>query len=113
MKVTEKCDVYSFGVVAFEIMMGKHPGDHLTSLQSPNPVLLLGDLLDPRLSPPKGEVVDLVMVVLNVALACTQLAPELRPSMSTVANKISARTQPYVPESFYRNKMEKLSSLQK
>ncbi|KAL4580856.1 hypothetical protein LXL04_017061 [Taraxacum kok-saghyz] len=107
MKVTEKCDIYSFGVVAFEIMMGKHPGELLSSLQSPNSDLLMGDLLDPRLSPPKSEVLEAVMVVLNVALACTRLAPESRPSMNTVANEISAKTQPYLPKSFYRSKMEK------
>ncbi|CAI9276205.1 unnamed protein product [Lactuca saligna] len=28
----EKCDVYSFGVVVLEVIMGKHPGDLVTSL---------------------------------------------------------------------------------
>ncbi|PRQ25748.1 putative protein kinase RLK-Pelle-LRR-XI-1 family [Rosa chinensis] len=32
MQVTDKCDVYSFGLVALEIMMGRHPGELLTSL---------------------------------------------------------------------------------
>ncbi|RVW26502.1 MDIS1-interacting receptor like kinase 2 [Vitis vinifera] len=34
MVVTEKCDVYSFGVVALETMIGKHPGELITSLSS-------------------------------------------------------------------------------
>jgi len=34
MEVNEKCDVYSFGVVAMEIMMGRHPGDFISSLLS-------------------------------------------------------------------------------
>ncbi|KAK4344730.1 hypothetical protein RND71_034906 [Anisodus tanguticus] len=34
MRVTEKCDVYSFGVVAMEAMMGRHPGELLTSLSA-------------------------------------------------------------------------------
>ncbi|PON61565.1 Tyrosine-protein kinase, partial [Parasponia andersonii] len=32
MKVTEKCDVYSFGVLTLEVMMGKQPGDFISSL---------------------------------------------------------------------------------
>ncbi|XP_042941175.1 MDIS1-interacting receptor like kinase 2-like isoform X1 [Carya illinoinensis] len=32
MTVTEKCDVYSFGVVALEVLMGRHPGELLSSL---------------------------------------------------------------------------------
>ncbi|GKU97122.1 hypothetical protein SLEP1_g10302 [Rubroshorea leprosula] len=32
--VTEKCDVYSFGVVVLEVLMGRHPGELLTSLPS-------------------------------------------------------------------------------
>lgn len=31
MKVTEKSDVYSFGVVAMEVMMGKHPGELIST----------------------------------------------------------------------------------
>ncbi|RVX08671.1 MDIS1-interacting receptor like kinase 2 [Vitis vinifera] len=34
MVVTKKCDVYSFGVVALETMIGKHPGELITSLLS-------------------------------------------------------------------------------
>ena len=32
MEVNEKCDVYSFGVLAWEILLGKHPGDVISSL---------------------------------------------------------------------------------
>ncbi|KAF8378422.1 hypothetical protein HHK36_029761 [Tetracentron sinense] len=49
MKVTEKCDVYSFGVVALEVIMGRHPGEFISSL--PSSVcedILLEDVLDPR-----------------------------------------------------------------
>jgi serine/threonine protein kinase len=59
MKVDEKCDVYSFGVVTLEVMMGKHPGDFISSLMlsastssSSSPIghnTLLKDVLDQRL----------------------------------------------------------------
>ncbi|KAG5234427.1 MDIS1-interacting receptor kinase [Salix suchowensis] len=32
MKVDEKCDVYSFGVVVLEVLLGRHPGDFISSL---------------------------------------------------------------------------------
>ncbi|KAJ0792481.1 putative protein kinase RLK-Pelle-LRR-XI-1 family [Helianthus annuus] len=100
MKVTEKCDVYSFGVVTFEIMMGRHPGELLTSLQSSYPtstspeslVLLLKDILDQRLLPPTDKETEQVARVLNVALGCTRVSPESRPSMRTVAQELSPRT---------------------
>ncbi|KAK9930096.1 hypothetical protein M0R45_027153 [Rubus argutus] len=34
MEVNEKCDVYSFGVLALETIMGRHPGDLISSLSS-------------------------------------------------------------------------------
>ncbi|KAJ0783275.1 putative protein kinase RLK-Pelle-LRR-XI-1 family [Helianthus annuus] len=100
MKVTEKCDVYSFGVVTFEIMMGRHPGELLTSLQSSYPTstspeslaLLLKDILDQRLLPPTDKETEQVARVLNVALGCTRVSPESRPSMRTVAQELSPRT---------------------
>nr|GMD94105.1 probable leucine-rich repeat receptor-like protein kinase At1g35710 [Ipomoea batatas] len=58
MEVTEKCDVYSFGVLALEVIMGKHPGDLITSIFS-SPIstdgTLLKDVLDPRLSTPTKQ----------------------------------------------------------
>lgn len=123
MKVTEKCDVYSFGIVTFEIMMGKHPGELLLSLQPSNQSstasedlgLLLKDILDQRLSPPTDKVLEQVVLVLNVALACTSVAPESRPSMRNVAQELSATasTQPYITEPLNQITIEKLSSFQK
>jgi serine/threonine protein kinase len=97
MKVTEKCDVYSFGVVTFEIMMGKHPGELLLSLQPSNQSsttsddlgLLLKDIFDQRFSPPTDKLLEQVVLVLNVALTCTRVAPESRPSMRNVAQELS------------------------
>lgn len=121
MKVTEKCDVYSFGVVTFEIMMGKHPGELLTSLQSSNvnstflddKILLLKDILDERLSPPTDNVNEQVVLVLNVALACTNAHPDSRPSMRTVAQELSANIQPYETEPLNEIRIDELSSFSK
>ena len=63
MKVDEKCDVYSFGVVTLEVMMGKHPGDFMSSLMlsastSSSSAIghntVLKDVLDQRLPPPQN-----------------------------------------------------------
>ncbi|XP_062028306.1 MDIS1-interacting receptor like kinase 2-like [Rosa rugosa] len=66
MEVNEKCDVYSFGVVTLETVMGRHPGDLLSSLSSgacsssstalPAHQMPVVDVLDQRISPPTREV---------------------------------------------------------
>ncbi|KAI6698851.1 hypothetical protein NL676_018970 [Syzygium grande] len=99
MRVTDKCDVYSFGVVALEIMMGKHPGDVLSSLSmtfSETPNLLLKDVLDPRLRPPTSQLAKKVVCIVAVALACTRTGPNSRPTMHFVVRELSARTRAYL-----------------
>ncbi|PIA62313.1 hypothetical protein AQUCO_00200362v1 [Aquilegia coerulea] len=97
MVVTEKCDVYSFGVVALETIMGKHPGDFITSLSSPAArTMMFKDLLDQRLSPP----VDLKMIqdlalVVQLALACVQSRPQHRPTIQHVSQILVSRVQPF------------------
>ncbi|KAL3753090.1 hypothetical protein ACJRO7_000482 [Eucalyptus globulus] len=105
MRVTNKCDVYSFGVVALEIMMGKHPGDLLSSLSimktstiSEDPNLLLKDVLDPRLPLPTGQRAKKVVFIVMAALACTRTSPDSRPNMHFVAQELSACTQTYLFE---------------
>ncbi|KAK8565263.1 hypothetical protein V6N12_058830 [Hibiscus sabdariffa] len=98
MRITRKCDVYSFGVVALEILMGKHPGEFLNSLPSvtqlsDNKELLLKDLLDQRLPLPRNEIANEVVLVFAIGLACTHSAPESRPTMRSVAQELSTRTQ--------------------
>ncbi|WVZ16522.1 hypothetical protein V8G54_009504 [Vigna mungo] len=56
MSLTKECDVYSFGVVALEALMGKHPGElisSLTNLTIQN--MLVKDLLDSRLPLPRRK----------------------------------------------------------
>lgn len=121
MRATEKCDVYSFGVVAIEVMMGRHPGELLSSLSSveqlgatiTNRDILLEDVLDHRLSPPQGQLAEEVVFVLTLALACIRSAPEARPSMRAVAQELSATIQPFLPHPLGEITIRKLSDFQK
>ncbi|KAJ4774245.1 Leucine-rich repeat receptor-like protein kinase family protein [Rhynchospora pubera] len=112
MQFTEKCDVYSFGVVALEIMMGKHPGDLLSSLPSVSSSLendlLLKDVLDQRLTPPVEQLVEEVVFLFEVAITCTKEMPEQRPTMRSVAQEISVCRQTYLSEPFHAIRISKL-----
>ncbi|KAF5933566.1 hypothetical protein HYC85_029737 [Camellia sinensis] len=90
MVVTEKCDVYSFGVVALETIMGRHPGELLSSLASPSTQnLMLTDVLDSRIPHPTNPVVvrNIVLVAI-VALACVRSKPRSRPTMLCVSQEL-------------------------
>ncbi|XP_076943031.1 MDIS1-interacting receptor like kinase 2-like [Bidens hawaiensis] len=91
MIVTEKCDVYSFGVVALEIIGGKHPGDHLSSLNSwKGHGTPLEDILDKRLPYPTDISTEKeIMVVCNVAVECILTDPKCRPTMRNVCQELS------------------------
>ncbi|XP_015887892.3 MDIS1-interacting receptor like kinase 2-like [Ziziphus jujuba] len=93
MKINEKSDVYSFGVVTLEVIMGKHPGDLVLSL-STSPLIevhqiLLKDVLDQRLSPPRRQVADQVAYIVEQAFACLNPIPQSRPTMKQVSEKLS------------------------
>ncbi|XP_062025276.1 MDIS1-interacting receptor like kinase 2-like [Rosa rugosa] len=110
MQVTDKCDVYSFGVVALEIMMGRHPGELLTSL-SENGELLLKDLLDQRLRSPSSQLAVRVVSLVTMALACASTNPESRPTMEFVAKELSStRTRTCLSEPFSTVTINKLAS---
>ncbi|KAM7461199.1 hypothetical protein LguiA_029320 [Lonicera macranthoides] len=91
MVVTEKCDVYSFGVVALEILMGKHPGDLLSSLTSPSTRnSTINDVLDPRLSCPIDRLVEWdIVMVMRLAFSCISSNPKSRPTMQSVSQQRS------------------------
>ncbi|KAJ8747972.1 hypothetical protein K2173_014374 [Erythroxylum novogranatense] len=91
MEVTEKSEVYSFGVLAMEILMGKHPGELVSYLQSSvDQRISLEDVLDKRLSPPTDKkVVDQITIILNVALSCVSEDPQCRPTMRSVSRLLS------------------------
>ncbi|KAL7232387.1 hypothetical protein ACSBR2_010414 [Camellia fascicularis] len=90
MVITEKCDVYSFGVVALETIMGRHPGELLSSLASPSTQnLMLTDVLDSRiLRPTNPVVVRNIVLVAIVALACVHSKPRSRPTMLSVSQEL-------------------------
>ena len=90
MVVTEKCDVYSFGVVALETMIGKHPGELITSLSSPLcQDIILRDILDSRLPLPEDvQAAKDVVFVIFFALKCIHLNPQSRPTMQQVSHKL-------------------------
>ena len=92
LEVTKKCDVYSFGVVALEILMGRHPGELLTSLSLSSPSsstqnLMLNEILDQRLPPPNRLVAQDVLLVATIAFACLHTKPMYRPTMKWVSQE--------------------------
>lgn len=96
MEVNEKCDVYSFGVVTLEIIMGKHPGNLISSLWA-SPVyqqILLKDLVDPRLPYLGNQVAEGVVYVTALALSCLHVNPQSRPTMQQISSKLIAKYPP-------------------
>ncbi|KAM7461209.1 hypothetical protein LguiA_029330 [Lonicera macranthoides] len=96
MVVTEKCDVYSFGIVALEILMGKHPGDLLSSLTSRSTRnSTVNDVLDPRLSRPIDRLVEWdIVMVMRLAFSCISSNPTSRPIMQSVSQQFLVRRMP-------------------
>ncbi|XP_048137553.1 MDIS1-interacting receptor like kinase 2-like isoform X1 [Rhodamnia argentea] len=94
--VTEKCDVYSFGIIALEVIMGRHPGDLVSSsCQSStssvqfNSGTLLQDVLDRRLPLPPDKDAENVASIAKLALACVEADPHCRPAMRKVCQGLS------------------------
>ncbi|KAL3848772.1 hypothetical protein ACJIZ3_010654 [Penstemon smallii] len=97
--LTYKADVYSFGVVALEIASGKSNTNHMPKedfvylldwayvLQERGSLL---ELVDPDLGSLYSS--EEAMVMLNVALLCTNASPTLRPTMSQVVSMLEGRT---------------------
>ncbi|PSS05610.1 LRR receptor-like serine/threonine-protein kinase [Actinidia chinensis var. chinensis] len=97
--LTDKADVYSFGVVALEIVSGKsntnyRPKEDFVYLLDWAYVLqergCLLELVDPDLGSEYSS--EEAMVMLNVALLCTNASPTLRPTMSQVVGMLEGRT---------------------
>ncbi|XP_048331598.2 MDIS1-interacting receptor like kinase 2-like [Ziziphus jujuba] len=112
MEVNEKCDVYSFGVVTMEILMGKHPGNLISSISSfssctlghdDEVALKLKEILDQRISAPTDdkEIAGEVVCLAKIGLACLNGNPRCRPTMKEISREMSTQTQRlYYSESF-------------
>jgi serine/threonine protein kinase len=96
MVVSEKCDIYSFGVVALECLMGRHPGEILSSLQlASTQSMKLCQVLDQRLPFPNNAMVLLDMIrVAVVAFACLNFNPSSRPTMKCVSQSFLSELTP-------------------
>ncbi|KAM0938353.1 putative protein kinase RLK-Pelle-DLSV family [Dioscorea sansibarensis] len=91
--LTDKADVYSFGVVMLEIVSGMSNGgrrqeedcvcllDWAAILQERGALL---EIVDKSLGPYYSE--EEALLLLNLSLRCTNHAPALRPTMSTVVS---------------------------
>ncbi|XP_073261492.1 MDIS1-interacting receptor like kinase 2-like [Populus alba] len=91
-RMTEKCDVFSFGVLALEIVMGKHPDELISTLQSSTDQqeIELKNVLDPRLPPPAAQRIEKEVVsVVMQAFSCLKVNPNFRPTMHDVTNALS------------------------
>ncbi|KAF5933538.1 hypothetical protein HYC85_029709 [Camellia sinensis] len=88
--VTEKSDVYSFGIVALETIMGKHPGELLSSLASLSAQnIMLSDVLDSRLPHPTNPtVVRNIVLATALAFACVHSEPRSRPTMLFISQEL-------------------------
>ena len=103
MEINEKCDVFSFGVLALEIIMGKHPGDLISSLLSSTSTtydMLLKDMLDQRLSLPINQVAREVLSIAKIAISYLHTVPQSRPIMQQVSQKLSTQ-KPHLPNSLF------------
>ncbi|KAL5854996.1 hypothetical protein ACOSQ4_004798 [Xanthoceras sorbifolium] len=104
----KKCDVYSFEVVALEILMGRHPGELLSFLSSlssssssSDHKMKLIDLLDPRLLPPNNQMVmQDILLVSTIALACLHSKPKSRPTMQLISQEFLSQRMPLKSKSF-------------
>ncbi|KAK7374488.1 hypothetical protein VNO80_07918 [Phaseolus coccineus] len=97
MVVNEKCDVYSFGVVALETLMGKHPKEIFSSLQSTftDDDIKLCEILDQRLPHPTFSILQDIVVVAIVAFACLNPNPCSRPTMKCISQCFLTQLTPF------------------
>jgi serine/threonine protein kinase len=92
-RLTEKCDVYSFGVVLLEIITGKQAIMHCSepthismwvrqSLNRGN----IEDVVDTCIK--DGYNANVAWKAADIALKCTEQAPEQRPTMTVVVTQL-------------------------
>ncbi|KAK9056898.1 hypothetical protein SSX86_024262 [Deinandra increscens subsp. villosa] len=113
--LTDKADVYSYGIVLLEIVSGTA---NTVDRTNENKFVLLDralalkatgnmmDLVDPRL----GSEYDIpeMIVVINLALMCTEITPTDRPPMSLVVSMLEGRI---VPQAFLAEQSGSLTEM--
>ncbi|MED6205648.1 LysM domain receptor-like kinase 3 [Stylosanthes scabra] len=117
--VSPKVDVYAFGVVLYELISAKDAivktGESVADskglvalfeevLSQPDPTEDLCKLVDPRLG--ENYPIDSVRKMAQLAKACTQDNPQLRPSMRSIVvalMTLSSTTDDWDVGSFYEN----------
>ncbi|KAL9438029.1 hypothetical protein AB3S75_023821 [Citrus x aurantiifolia] len=117
--LTDKADVYSFGIVALEIVSERSnssckPKEDIFYLLDWALILKaqgnLMELVDKRLGSNFDK--EQVMVMINVALLCTDVSSTSRPSMSSVVSRLEGRAdvQDFVPDSSVVSNIDKPKS---
>nr|CAD1839014.1 unnamed protein product [Ananas comosus var. bracteatus] len=117
--VSPKVDVFAFGVVLYELISAKEAivrTDESTmetkgliilfeeALSEPDPKEGLRKLIDPRLG--EDYPIDSVLKMAQLAKACTQENPQLRPTMRSIVvalMTLSSTTEDWDMGSFYEN----------
>ncbi|XP_008779669.3 MDIS1-interacting receptor like kinase 2-like [Phoenix dactylifera] len=98
-RVNEKCDVYSFGIVILEVIMGRHPGDLVSSLSSSDvQQMLFIDVLDQRIPPPAAYMVKEVLLLAIIAFSCIRIIPQARPTMQRISHLFISGNIPNIHE---------------
>ncbi|KAB1201544.1 Chitin elicitor receptor kinase 1 [Morella rubra] len=128
--VTSKVDVYAFGVVLYELISARGAilktneyGPEATRLVTlvvnidvmqfedilsrPDPDVDLPGLVDPRLE--DNYPLHSVCKMAHLAKACTQVKPQLRPSMRSVVVALMTLTEDWDVSSFYENQAPLMS----
>lgn len=96
--LTDKADVYSFGIVALEIVSGRSNTCYRTKedcfylldwAMVLNEQGKLIEMVDPRLESQFNK--EEAMLLINVALRCTNVSPAVRPTMSSVVRMLEGK----------------------
>ena len=93
-----------------EVMIGRHPGDLISTLLSPDssssssmpPIAqhtLLKDVLDQRISLPRTGAAEGVVHMMKIAIACLHPNPQSRPTMEKISLELTAKWPP-LPKAF-------------
>ena len=78
--------------MALEILVGRHPQELLSLLNSKEFDLNLLDVLDKRITLPTGSIVQLLVLTASLALRCIDVDPMSRPTMHQVSNELLSYT---------------------